>query len=192
MLRVEAMRRLVGFRFQTSFASIGQTPIERDHSRINIFHGVPKMADEITITTAGEPDLEALVGLFDAYRMFYTQSPDPASARAFLTQRLSRRDSTIFIARRGDAEVGFTQLYPTFSSVKMARVWTLNDLYVDPSARRQQVGERLIERAVDFARGDGAIRLELATGVENYAAQALYAKLGWERVEDFLHYNFRL
>lgn len=150
------------------------------------------MSAEITIRTADETDLGRLVPLFDAYRVFYTQSPDPQSARAFLTQRLSRRDSTIFLASRGDDAVGFAQLYPTYSSVAMSRVWVLNDLYVAPSARRQRVGERLIERAVDFARGDNAVRLELATGVDNYAAQALYAKLGWERVGDFLHYNFSL
>ncbi|HUY90126.1 MAG TPA: GNAT family N-acetyltransferase [Pirellulales bacterium] len=74
----------------------------------------------------------------------------------------------------------------------MRCVWVLNDLFVEPGGRRQGVAERLIRRAVEFARSTGACRLTLATGVENLPAQRLYEKLGWTKDEAFIHFNFAL
>ncbi len=36
----------------------------------------------------------------------------------------------LFLAHEGDTVLGFTQLYPTFSSVSLARVFVFNDLFV--------------------------------------------------------------
>jgi len=71
-----------------------------------------------------------IVGLIDAYRQFYKQSSDVASAYEFLKERFSHGESVIFLAFEGDQALGFTQLYPSFSSVSMARVFILNDLFV--------------------------------------------------------------
>lgn len=129
-------------------------------------------------------DLDSLVPLFDAYRQFYKQAPDPEGARRFLAGRLEREESVVFLAFNGDRAVGFTQLYPQFSSVGMDRNWLLNDLYVEEGARKLGVGLRLLEVARDFGRQTGARWLLLETGVDNYAAQALYEKAGWTRVEE--------
>ena len=92
-----------------------------------------------TVQRATIADLDALVPLFDGYRVFYAQPSDPALARRFLDERLRRDESVILIARDdGDesgAALGFTQLYPMFSSVRAARTWILNDLFVAPAAR---------------------------------------------------------
>src|SRR5689334_3384375 len=68
-------------------------------------------------------DLDVLVPLFDAYRQFYRASSDPNAARQFLLDRFSHNQSIVFLAFEGDAGVGFTQLYPSFSSVSMARIF---------------------------------------------------------------------
>src|SRR5215469_7546293 len=82
-------------------------------------------------------DLPALATLFDAYRVFYRQPSDPGKARDFLGERLERGESVIFLAHDGGgAALGFTQLYPCFSSVAARRLWVLNDLYVERWARR--------------------------------------------------------
>jgi len=71
-------------------------------------------------------DLDGLAALFDAYRVFYRQAADRALARAFIEERLQRGESVIFIARDAAGEaVGFTQLYPAFSSVSARRIWIL-------------------------------------------------------------------
>jgi GNAT superfamily N-acetyltransferase len=142
-----------------------------------------------SIRAAGAPDLETLVLLFDAYRVFYQGSSDPDAARRFLGARLAAGDSRIFLAIREGAAIGFTQLYPSFSSLSMRRLWILNDLYVAPEARRAGTGKALMAAAEAFARADGAKGLALATQIGNQAAQGLYVKMGYRRDEGFFHYS---
>jgi GNAT superfamily N-acetyltransferase len=141
-------------------------------------------------TVRGElDDLEALVPLFDAYRQFYERPSDPAGARAFLADRLKRGESIIFLAIIDGVIVGFTQLYPLFSSVSMQRLWLLNDLFVAPSARASGAGRALLERAERHAAETGAKGLTLTTHTTNVAAQRLYEASGWTKDEEFFHYQ---
>lgn len=136
--------------------------------------------------------VELVIPLFDAYRQFYEQAPNLAGARQFLTQRLQREESVIFVALVQGQPVGFTQLYPSFSSMSMMPIWILNDLFVAPQARRHGVGKRLLAAAREHARRSGAIRLALSTGVTNTTAQALYERDGWQRDQAFYHYEYAL
>ncbi|MGH8146928.1 MAG: GNAT family N-acetyltransferase [Rhodanobacteraceae bacterium] len=140
------------------------------------------MTSSYTIVRATLGDCDALATLFDAYRFFYEQEPDPALARDFVDARLQRNESVIFLARNAAHEaLGFTQLYPTFSSVAARRVWILNDLFVAPAARQHGVARALMEAAKLHAIETGALRLELETANDNHAAQALYESLGYAR-----------
>jgi GNAT superfamily N-acetyltransferase len=114
----------------------------------------------IFVRRATLADLELIVPLFDAYRQFYERAQDLALAREFLRERLERDHSVIFLALRSDGTaVGFTQLYPSFSSASARRIFILNDLFVDPGARRSGVGQQLLEAAAEFGRSAGAARL---------------------------------
>lgn len=127
--------------------------------------------------------------LFDAYRVFYRQPSDRGLARAFVGERLAQGDTVIFIAERGGEGVGFTQLFPSFSSVSARRLWILNDLFVAPEARRGGVARALLERAKDYAVETQAKGLVLTTEVNNRAAQSLYEALGWTKDETFYTYG---
>jgi len=144
----------------------------------------------ITIRQAALDDLDAIAPLFDAYRQFYGRPSDPDGARAFLDDRLQRRESVVLLAFDGEQAVGFTQLYPSFSSVSLAPIQILNDLYVDPSARKHGVGTQLLSAAVEYARSVGAIRLTLTTATTNLPAQRVYEAAGWKRDDVFYVYNF--
>ncbi|WP_299432415.1 GNAT family N-acetyltransferase [uncultured Meiothermus sp.] len=144
------------------------------------------------VIQAGLEDLEALTGLFDDYRQFYHQPGNWAGARQFLQERLERNESAIFLARKELQPLGFTQLYPSFSSTRMARWWILNDLYVTPKARGHGVGEALLEAAVAFARMGGAAGLQLETAHSNRAAQQLYERCGWQADLEYRTYTYRL
>ncbi|MDE2224606.1 MAG: GNAT family N-acetyltransferase, partial [Xanthomonadaceae bacterium] len=128
------------------------------------------------------------------YRIFYKQAPAPAAARTFLEERLRRDESVIFIARDGGNReaLGFTQLYPLFSSVSARRIWVLNDLFVTPVARKCGVARALMDCARDFATETGALRLILETAEDNHAAQALYESLGYVRESGERHYSLEL
>jgi hypothetical protein len=71
------------------------------------------------INHADIEDLSLLVQLFDQYRVFYGQPSDLAAAESFLADRLRKNDSQILVARQKTELTGFTQLYPSFSSVSM-------------------------------------------------------------------------
>ena len=146
-----------------------------------------------TIIEAGLDHLDQVTLLFDAYRRFYRQAPDEARARAFLRERLRNRDSLILLALDDEAgPLGFTQLYPSFSSVRMRPLWILNDLFVAPEARGRGVGRRLMEAACLRAKEAGMVALELATEKNNTTAKVLYESLGYEIDEAFDHYELTL
>lgn len=146
----------------------------------------------LTIIRADESHLESLVPLFDAYRQFYEQSSDLAGARIYLLERLSREEAVVFLALVDDQPVGFTLLYPTYTSVGMRFFWVLNDLFVKPEGRKHGVGTALLERAKQHGRETGASRLQLRTAKTNLTAQSVYEAHGWVRDEVFLTYTLAL
>ena len=146
----------------------------------------------ITIRQAVLPDLDLIGPLFDGYRQFYGRDSNPEGARNFLRERFNHGESIVFLAFEGEVPVGFTQLYPSFSSQLMARSYVLNDLFVAPQGRRKGVGTALLSAAVKYASNIGAVRVSLATAVTNATAQAVYEAAGWKRDEQFLVYHFAL
>lgn len=133
----------------------------------------------ISTHRAGPADLDALALLLDAYRQFYAQASDVPRARDWLRERLRFGESTVIVATLAGRPAGFTQLYPMYSSVRTARTWILNDLYVDAAARRKGVARTLLDAAAQFARADGAAGISLETALDNAAARALYRAAGW-------------
>lgn len=134
---------------------------------------------DLATRRAGPQDLDALAVLFDAYRGFYGQPSDVARARDWLRARLRVGESVVLLAQSGATVVGFVQLYPMFSSVRLARTWILNDLFVAEAARRQGVARALLDAAAAFARADGAAGISLETTRDNAAARAVYRSAGW-------------
>ena len=147
---------------------------------------------ELAIRQATVSDLDALVPLFDGYRQFYRQASEPDRIRKFLLDRFEHNQSVIFIAVKDGSAIGFTQLYPSFSSGALARIFILNDLFVDPNARHVGAGGALLRAAEEYGRRVGALRLVLSTEVTNLQAQSLYERLGWKRNADFYTYQITL
>jgi ribosomal protein S18 acetylase RimI-like enzyme len=135
----------------------------------------------MTVKEATTADAAAVAVLFDAYRSYYEQAPDLQGAENFIAERLRNRESVIYLALDGERPVGFTQLYPFFTSVGMKRAWVLNDLYVAEEYRNRGVGRALIAAAQELARTTSAKWIMLQTYTSNVNAQALYEKLGFEK-----------
>lgn len=144
----------------------------------------------IIVRQAVLSDLEALAQLLDGYRQFYGRLCDVHAAREFLLARFNHGESTLFIAHEGNIPIGFAQLYPSFSSVSLARTFVLNDLYVREHARRKGVASKLMSAAIEFAGSLGAVRVSLSTATTNEIAQAFYRSAGWNRDEQFHVYHF--
>ncbi len=134
-------------------------------------------------------DLDAIVPLLDAYRQFYGQQSDSEGAHLFLRNRFEHSQSVLYLAELEGQPVGFAQLFPTFSSVLMRRVFVLNDLYVAPQARRSGIATGLLKAAENHARALGAARLSLITAIDNLSGQSLYEACGWVRDQAFYTYH---
>ena len=146
----------------------------------------------ITIRQAGLADTDTVAPLFDHYRQFYQQQSDPGLAREFIHERLALRESVIFLAENEAGEaIGFTQLYPSFTSVGARRIWVLNDLFVSGAARGEGTGSALLNAAKEHARSTGAKRLDLSTAHDN-PAQKLYESHGYVQEQGFFHYSLAL
>src|SRR6185295_17164334 len=120
----------------------------------------------INIREATLNDLDALAKLFDSYRIFYRKPSDIAGAKEFLHQRITRKESIIFIAGEKEA-VAFAQLYPLFSSTRMKRLWLLNDLFVHADFRRMGIAKLLISKCFQLAKETNACGVMLETELDN-------------------------
>lgn len=140
-----------------------------------------------------------VVDLFNKYRIFYKQRSDIDLCRKFINDRLKNNESVIFVAiieeNKRVIPIGFTQLYPKFSSGKAIKIWVLNDLYVEQNYRNKGIGENLINRVLEFAKEDSASYVELSTATDNHNAQRLYETVGFDQQAPnagFLSYKINL
>jgi GNAT superfamily N-acetyltransferase len=139
----------------------------------------------LSVRQAVFADLGELAKLFDQYRVFQGQASDVSAAQAFLRARFDHGESVIFIAEDAGVALGFAQLYPSFSSVALARVFVLNDLFVAAAGRRRGVASALLAAVEAYAWQLGAARLTLNVATGNTDAQALYLARGWRADAQF-------
>ncbi len=140
------------------------------------------------IKKATKEDLHLVAELFDLYRVFYDQQSDLNAATSFIEERLHLLDSVIFVAiDTNGVATGFTQLYPSFTSVGMQKIWILNDLYVHHNYRRKGIAKKIMDTAVSFAKKSKRSKLLLETGMDNLPAQELYLSKGWKKENSFIY-----
>ena len=155
----------------------------------------------MSIRRIGAEDFEALVELVDKYRVFYRKESSKSEVRQFLRKIMSRNESIIYGAfgdknvdpARMDMEgrlLGFVQLYMSYSTVSLAPLWVLNDLYVEETARNQGIASKLIKHALYEGEVFGAKGVALETQVDNKTAQRVYERLGFIKNELAYFYEF--
>jgi len=126
------------------------------------------------VRRAKKKDIEQLSVLFDKYRIFYKREGDIATAKQFLKKRMKRKESVIFVAEERKELIGFTQLFPIFSSTNMMRTWLLNDLYVNEKSRGVGAATALLNAAKEFGKETNSKWLLLQTAADNYTDQKVY------------------
>jgi ribosomal protein S18 acetylase RimI-like enzyme len=144
---------------------------------------------KISIEKVEISQVNDVVALFDGYRVFYGQPSNITAAEAFLTARLNNNESVIYLARdEANTPVGFTQLFPSFSSVSVQHSWILNDLFVSPDHRKKGTGKALLTAAKEFSVKTKAKGILLETAMDNVNAQALYESQGYHKEDDCYFY----
>ena len=149
---------------------------------------IPK---EHTIETADTArDLDAIVALVDAYRVFYGEESDRPATRAFVLARFANGDTEFFVARAGDGSVlGFAHLLLSLDTVALKPIGILEDIYVTETARGKGIGGALLDAAERYARERGLGRLTLSTAHKNRTAQRLYLAHGYVPDQRFRSFN---
>jgi GNAT superfamily N-acetyltransferase len=143
----------------------------------------------ITVRQAVFADLGKLAELFDQYRVFQGKQSDLPAARAFLQARFDHGESVVFMAFEDSVPLGFAQLYPSYSSTALARVFILNDLFIHEKGRRKGVASQLLAALEGYAWAHGAARVALNVARDNPSAQALYEARGWSKDAQFFMYH---
>ena len=110
--------------------------------------------------------VDDLVPLFDSYRQLYRKPSDLPGANA------------------DDQLIGFTLLYPLFSSTRMKSFYLLNDLFVLPERRNKSVGKALLNKCKQFATEQGKAGLMLETEKTNDVGNHLYPANGFQLIAD--------
>jgi GNAT superfamily N-acetyltransferase len=136
---------------------------------------------EITITTARDGDLPAVVS---AYEWLFASpgSRPPAWNEAYALQRLGQaltdERSTVFVATDVDVEeghiVGFCTAYLDIVSVRFGQRCWVEDLATHPQVRSQGIGTLLLDAACEWARTHGASHIELDSGDARHRAHRFY------------------
>lgn len=143
----------------------------------------------MTIRVASLPDFPQLVALFEGYRAFYEKAPAPEAALQFLTERLTKGESQVYVAEDADGTLtGFVQLYPLFSSTRLQRLWLLNDLFVHPAHRGRGISVLLIEQAKQWCIQTGSAGMFLETARTNTIGNELYPRTGFTLDEEHHYY----
>lgn len=126
-----------------------------------------------------QDNLADLLPLMRAYQTFYHVETicDERNAAFFSQFGPKSNLGCQFLYIKDGQAVGFATVYFKFSSTVAAKTALMNDLFVMPQARGAGVGEALIEHGRDYARLNGAVRLEWTTALDNHIAQGLYDKL---------------
>lgn len=145
----------------------------------------------MNIRRANIEDIPQLAALFDAYRVFYEKASDIEQADIFLSERIHKNESVIFVAENeAHMLTGFVQLYPLFSSTRMKRFWLLNDLYVAPEQRGKGISVALIDAAKELCSISGSCGMMLETAKSNLIGNNLYPKTGFELDEAHNYYSW--
>jgi len=103
----------------------------------------------------------------------YMRNRDPSCERAWIARCGGRRLGSIFCVRGGAPGVAKLRLF-----------------LIEPEARGQGLGHRLLDACLAYARNKGYRRMELWTHESHAAACALYAKHGFRLVRSEPVRNF--
>ena len=134
--------------------------------------------------TVAHPWFSDGAALFDEYRQHYGANPAPEAAESWMRDQILVDRMRLFAAVLDGRARGICAVSVVPASLTLRTVWLVRDLYVAAGARRAGLGRALLAHVTDAARSEGAHRLSLQTEPANARALEMYAKAGFEPVNE--------
>lgn len=148
------------------------------------------MEENLLVQSFSEKYIDQFVNVVDEYRKFCGFNTSPEETKEFFKHLHKENKAATFIAiSEEDQVMGFVNLYPTYSTLSLRKIWILNDLGVSSKFRRLGVAQALIKKSIEFAKESDAIRIELKTAKTNLNAQKLYSEIGFQTDQDNIYYR---
>ena len=147
---------------------------------------------KIKIIQAKKENYKEVGLLFDLYRQFYKYKTEIKKSTKYIKERISRKESTIFMCYCDKEPAGFVQLYETFDSLNINKKLVLYDLYVKKEFRQIGIGKSLMDIAKKFGLKKKIKLIELSTAITNKKAQSLYESLEYKRDKEYYNYYLEI
>jgi ribosomal protein S18 acetylase RimI-like enzyme len=116
---------------------------------------------------------------------FNTEFSEPVPEVDVLAERVAqfieREEATFLLVGSGPDGVAELRFRPSIMTGALDAY--LEELYVAPARRGQGLGRALLEAAMETARQQGAVRMELGTSEDDVAARALYESASFSNRE---------
>ena len=147
---------------------------------------------KIKIIKAKKENYKEVGFLFDLYRQFYKYKTEIKKSTKYIKERISKKESTIFLCYCDKEPAGFVQLYETFDSLNINKKLVLYDLYVKKEFRQIGIGKSLMNIAKKFGHKKKIKLIELSTAITNKKAQSLYESLEYKRDKEYYNYYLEI
>jgi ribosomal protein S18 acetylase RimI-like enzyme len=122
--------------------------------------------------------------LFPLYKILRPKDDVSEQDFARLLAAVLEEQTELWVAEGGKKPAGFlTVRFGT--TLHGRRSGIIEELVVDPKARRGGIGRALVEKAIERARGAGCWSLELATYQDGENASGFYKKFGFKSSSKF-------
>ena len=122
--------------------------------------------------------MDLLLPLFEEYRITQGMTENPDRTLAFLNNRIRFSESIIFLAVDSrQRALGFIQLYPRLSSLRLQRYWQVTDIFVSRGHEQSEIDSALLEKAKEFVRFTRSDRLIIE---QNHQANEQWERRGFK------------
>lgn len=150
------------------------------------------MSPEITLRRAEEADLPVVVRLFATPDEGNLKDEDPGTplppcyAEALAAIAQDPRNMLVVAERDGAVIGAFHLTILQYVAYRGGRVAQIENVIVDPSARRLGVGAAMMAWAIDEARRQGCFRVQLTSNKARTRAHRFYERLGFAATHEGL------
>ncbi|MBI3961910.1 MAG: GNAT family N-acetyltransferase [Deinococcus sp.] len=135
------------------------------------------MPDDIRIRGATEADFPAVNRMISQL----SKKPLPRLSEHFAAMLVAASEElgTHFLVLEVDGDVAGMLTMVGYTTMVYGRVARIEDILIDERYRRQGLGEKMLEYALNLARKSRAVRVEITGSPERQAARALYEGMGF-------------